>query len=225
LLLDAASFAVSALVIRAWVAFRPAPDGGDGRPASADGLRLVFGDPRLRRLTAYAWLAAFHTAPAGAVVPYVRGDPPAAGLLLTATALGVGTSVLVLSRWVTPERRNALTEPLTVLAAAPLVGCALHPSVPLTAALWLVAGVGQGYQLAANVAFVSAIPAARRAAAFGVVSAGLIAGQGLAVLLAGALTEVLTPQLVVAGAGLLGTLAALALWAGGGLRRDLAPAV
>jgi MFS family permease len=213
LLLDAVTFAVSALVVRAAVAFRPVPGDGGGRTTPANGLRVVFGHPLLRRLTAYAWLAAFHTAPAGVVVPYARGDSASVGLLLAATAFGAALSVLVLSRWVTAERREALTEPLSVLAAVPLVGCALSPSVPLAALLWLVAGVGQGYQLAANVAFVSAVPPGLRAAAFGVVSAGLMAGQGLAVLVAGALAEVFRPHFVVAGAGLLGTLAALALWA------------
>jgi hypothetical protein len=79
--------------------------------------------------------------------------------------------------------------------------------------LWFVAGLGTGYQLVANVAFVSAVPAERRAQAFGMVSAGLAAGQGIGVVAAGALAEVVDPAVVVGGAGIVGLIAVLALLA------------
>jgi hypothetical protein len=79
--------------------------------------------------------------------------------------------------------------------------------------LWIVAGLGTGYQLAANVAFVSAVPARRRAQAFGMVSAGLAAGQGLGVVAGGALAEAMDPAVVVGAAGVVGLVAVLALLA------------
>ncbi|MFI5956166.1 MFS transporter [Cryptosporangium sp. NPDC051539] len=220
LLLDAATFVVSAILVRLTVTRRPAPRGPAGAAlpsrAMTAGVRLVFGDSRLRRLTSYAWLASLHTVPAGVVAPYVAdlgGGSAGVGLLLASVAFGTALSMIVVSRWVPAERRLRLMEPLALLAGAPLVLCAFHPGLVLTAAIWALAGAGSGYQLAANVAFVRAVPDAHRAQAFGVVAAGLVAGQGFGVLAAGALASVLAPALVVAVAGTLAALLALLLWA------------
>ena len=190
------------------------------RSRPVDGLRLVFGDRTLRSLTLFAWLDAFHIVPNGVVVPYAArlgGGPAAVGLLLAASAVGTGTGMVALTQWTAQEQRVELIPALAVAAAAPLALCAFDPDLALTAVLWAVAGLGSGYQLGANIAFVSAVPNALRARAFGIVGAGLVAGQGLAVLVAGALAEVIAPHLVVAGAGAAGTVAAVAL---GLLRRE-----
>lgn len=220
LMLDAVTFALSALAIRLGVRARAAAAAGAARRHWADvraGARLVFGDPTLRVLTLFAWLAAFHvhSVPAGVVVPYAAeqgGGALAAGLLLATAGIGSGVAMIVLSRLPGP-RRLRLMGPLAVLAAAPLVLCLLDPPLPVVGLLWLVAGVGTGYQLAANVAFVSAVPAERRAQAFGMVSAGLAAGQGLGVVTAGLLAEIADPAVVVGLAGVAGLVAALALLA------------
>lgn len=224
LLVDAATFALSAVLVRLRVRHRAAPagSGGPDRPGHwADvraGARLVFGDRKLRVLTLFAWLAAFHvhSVPAGVVVPYVAergGGPLAVGLLLAAAALGSGLAMVVLTTRVPPPSRLRLMAPLAVLAAAALVPCLLDPPLPVVGLLWMVAGLGTGYQLAANVAFVSAVPARRRAQAFGMVSAGLAAGQGLGVVAGGALAEVVDPAVVVGAAGVVGSVAVLALLA------------
>jgi len=221
LLVDAGSFAVSAVLVGLRVRHRPAPGAGGGRRHWADvraGARLVFGDRQLRALTLFAWLAAFHvhSVPSGVVVPYVTdrgGGPAAIGLLLAAATLGSGLAMVLLTTWVPPPRRMRLMAPLAILAAAGLVPCLLDPPLPVVGLLWLVAGLGTGYQLVANVAFVSAVPAERRAQAFGMVSAGLAAGQGIGVVAAGALAEVVDPAVVVGGAGILGLIAVLALLA------------
>jgi MFS family permease len=217
--LDAVTFALSALIVRLAVLGRPAAQ----RPGVATaagpvaGLRLVLRDRRLRRLTAYAWLAAFHVAPSGVVVPYAArhgGGPVAVGGLLAVSALGTAAGMVALTQWADQDRRVALMPALAVAAAAPFLLSVLDPGLALTGLLWFVAGLGSAYQLGANVAFVSAVPNALRAQAFGIVSAGLVAGQGLAILAAGALAEVLAPHLVVAAFGAAGTAAALALAAG-----------
>jgi hypothetical protein len=56
-----------------------------------------------------------------------------------------------------------------------------------------------------------ALPAARRGQAFGLVSAGMVAGQGISMTVAGAIAEVVAPGLVISVAGALGLVAALAL--------------
>jgi hypothetical protein len=77
--------------------------------------------------------------------------------------------------------------------------------------------------LAANAAFVQAVPAAVRGQVFGLAQAGIITVQGAAILLAGAAASHLAPALVVAGAGGLGT-AAAALLTGSFRRADRAAA-
>jgi MFS family permease len=224
LLVDSVTFALSALVVRLRVRQRtvPAGQGGPDRQGHwADvraGARLVFGDRRLRALTLFAWLAAFHvhSVPSGVVVPYAAekgGGPLAVGLLLAAATLGSGLAMVALTTRVPPARRLRLMAPLAVLAAAGLVPCLLDPPLPVVGLLWMVAGLGTGYQLAANVAFVSAVPAERRAQAFGMVSAGLAAGQGIGVVAAGVLAEVVDPAVVVGAAGVAGLVAVLALLA------------
>src|SRR5664280_137409 len=92
-----------------------------------------------------------------------------------------------------------------------LVGGALRPGIPITLALLAVSGLGTAFQLAANAAFVQAVPAAVRGQVFGLAQAGIITVQGAAILLAGAVASRLAPALVVAGAGGLGTAAAARL--------------
>jgi MFS family permease len=216
LLLDAATFALSAAVVRITVRARPAANthGRGGRGGPVAGLRLVFGDPTLRRLTLYAWLACFHVAPLGVVVPLTaahHGGPVAVGLMFAATSTGAAVSMTVISRRVPPQQRIRLMGPLSFLAAAPFILCWADPPLPVTGLLWALAGAGAGYQLAANTAFVTAVPNEQRSQAFGIVVAGLNAGQGAAILAAGALTQLMPPSTVVAGYGLAGTLAATAL--------------
>lgn len=228
LLVDAVTFALSAVLIRLRIRHRAAPAGSDGpdrRGHWADvraGARLVFGDPKLRLLTLFAWLAAFHvhSVPSGVVVPYAAehgAGPLAVGLLLAAAGLGSALAMVALTR-VPGPRRLRLMAPLAILAAVALVPCLLDPPLPVVGLLWMVAGLGTGYQLAANVAFVSAVPAQRRAQAFGMVSAGLAAGQGLGVVAGGALAEVVDAPVVVGAAGVVGLVAVLALLATPGAR-------
>jgi len=223
LLLDAASFIVSAAVVRLTVRARPAATvaAGGRRPVAdlAAGARLVFGDRLLRTLTWYAWLAACHVGGEGVVVPLAAengGGPVAVGLLLAADAAGTSAGMIGLTRWVPPDRRTRLIPPLAVLAAVPFLACATNPPLPVIWLLWLAAGAGTGYQLAANTAFVAAVPNERRAQAFGLVMTGLGLGQGAAIITAGLLAQATSPAFAVAGFGLVGTLAALTLAAGPG---------
>jgi predicted MFS family arabinose efflux permease len=219
LLLDAGTFLVSAVVVRLAALPRPAA-GGDAlatglrawQAQMAAGVRLVFGDPKLRRLVGLAWLAAFWVVPEGLAAPYANslgGSAVAVGLLLAAAPMGAGLGGLVLSRFVAPPRRLALMNPLAVLCCLPLAGFALRPTLPAALALLVLSGIGASYNLPANAAFVQAVPAAQRGQAFGLVAAGLTAGQGLSIAFAGAIADHIAPYLVIAAAGLLGTVAAL----------------
>ena len=224
LLLDALTYGASAVLLRT---LRPRPVAA-GKPPRlrvlvrrASGLRaggrLVLGDPVLRRLASLAWLSAAYVVPEALAVPLAEeygGGRLAVGVLLAANPAGTVLASVVLARWVRPARRMRLMAPLAVAACLPLLAFALPLSWPAAAALLVVSGAGSSYNLPANAAFVAAVPDRLRGSAFGIVSAGLAGGQGLALLLAGAAAELLPPGAVIAAFGGLGTLVALHLGRG-----------
>jgi MFS family permease len=226
LLVNAATFAVSALWLRRGLRPRPAPaledDGGGARSIWRDtgsGLRLIAGSPRLRSIVGLLWVAAtFVNAPEGIATPLgdqLVGTTSSTGLLLAAAPAGTAVGGLVVGRLCPPALRTRLLMPLAVLS---MVGVLLAGLVPLwlgtgtaalvlVLALFFVAGVGGAFNIPLNVAFVQAVPSAYRGRAFGVAVAGLSGVQGLGVVLAGLGAEVLTPGTVVAVAGGVGLLA------------------
>lgn len=230
LLLDAATFLLSGLVLAVGVRHRGAARVGDGRrkPWFADvraGAALVFGDPRLRRLVGLAWLCALYIAPEALAVPYARSQgagPLAVGLLLAANPVGTTVGALVLARFVSSATRARLMIPMAVLTGVPLITCALQPALPLTWTLWAVSGVFSAYNLSANAAFALAVPDARRGQAFGLVISGMMIGQALGLLLAGLLGEFLSALSAVAICGVLTVLAAA--WLGQSGLRSRSPA-
>ena len=216
LLIDAATFAVSAAIIRYGVLARPAV--GDRAATSwwssvSGGARLVGGDPRLRSLVALACVAGFYITVEGLAVPYAAelgGGAVAAGLLLAAGPAGTVLGMLVLGRFVPPPTRLRWLGPMAVAACAPLVLCALRPGLAVTAVLWAASGFASAYHLAASAAFVRAVPDAGRGQAFGLAVTALRVCQGGGIVLAGLAAERALPSTVVAWCGALGVLAALA---------------
>ena len=180
-------------------------------------MRLVFGDPVLRSLVLFAWLCAFYVIPEGLAVPYAAtfgGGAVTAGLLLAAMPAGMVVGSLLFSRFVRPAKRLHVMGWMSMLACLPLIGAGAHPPLWCVVALWALSGVGGAYQLAANTAFVGAVPAAGRGQAFGLAQSGILAGQGVGILVGGAAAQVLGPETVVALAGVLGLSAAAILTLG-----------
>ena len=251
LVIDAATFAGSALIVGLWVRRRPAPapagnqapsqnqasaqnqtpsqnqapaqdqtPSQDQTPARApvrgltDALRLVFGNPVLRTSMLFGWLAAFYNAPEGVVTPLARslgGGATEVGVILAAQALGETVGAIVFSRLVAPPRRLRLMGPLAVATCAILVPFVFRPGLAVALVLLAVSGLCASYQLAANAAFVSATPQARRGQAFGLAQGGMSLGQGTVMIVAGALAQSLRPSLVVAICAGLGAVVAVAL--------------
>ncbi len=226
LLLDAATFAVSAVWLWARLQRRPAPDdGGDAEgPRSmwrdaAEGLRLIGRTPRLLAIIAVTWVGMLFTnAPEGIAAPLVEqlGQGPAqVGVLLGANPAGVTVGGLLIARALTQEHRERLVPHLVALSLAPilLAGLITVWSGPGTGAyaavvaLMFVAGLGAAWSIPLNVAFVQTVPSAYRGRAFGVAVSGLYGVQGIGVLGAGALAEGLTAGTVVGLIGALGLLA------------------
>jgi MFS family permease len=217
LLLDAATFVVSAAVLAVWVRARPAPEREAGAGLAADlgaGARLVFRDPWLRTLTILAWLCAAYMVPEALAAPIAESAGAGAlavGLLLAANPIGTTIGSVVIGRWVSPERRLRWLIPMAFLCGIPLIACLWHPGLLWVGVLWGISGFFSAYNLAANAAFVRAVPDARRGQAFGIVQGGMAVGQGLGFVIAGAAAERFGLLTVVAAGGVVTSAVALML--------------
>jgi Major Facilitator Superfamily len=215
---DAATFIASALLLQFGVRARPAVTSGEGAPKPlgqlVEGIRLVFGDPSLRLLMCFGWLAAFSEVPEGIAAPYagrLGGGAVAAGLLIAASQVGAGVVTPLFTKKIGPLTRLKWMGPMAVLGCAVLVVAVAHLGLIASMALFALSNVFTMYQIAANTAFVERIPNEKRGQAFGLANAGLIVGQGIAFALAGAAAEVVPPSTVVALSGGIGALIACGL--------------
>jgi MFS family permease len=224
LLIDAATFAASAILIWFWVRHRPAAvDPATGRPSQlaqiAAGIRLVFGDRALRTLMLLGWLVAFYVVPMGLAAPYAASFhaslaiPIATGLVFAAGPFGTAVGAVVLGRTITPAARQRWMGPMAAAACGVLLFCALQPDLVAALLIIAVSGACASYQVAANAAFVATVPPERRGQAFGLANGGMQVTQGLWIVLAGAVasSHAVTPGTVIAISGGLGALLAAAL--------------
>jgi MFS family permease len=221
LVIDAATFAASALIVRGWVRARPAPviavraDGQASRLAGViAGIRLVFANQILRTTMLFGWLAAFYNAPEGVVTPLalaLGGGALAVGVILAAQALGETAGALIFSRFVAPPARLRFMGPLAVLTCACLVLFAWRPGLFVSLLILFASGMCASYQLAANAAFVGAAPQEQRSQAFGLAQGGMSLGQGIVMILAGAAADHHSPALVISVCGAIGAVLALVI--------------
>jgi MFS family permease len=226
LLIDAATFAVSALWLSVRLKRRPAPvaEGGEGPRSlwqdTADGLRLIGRSPQLLAIIAILWVGTLFTyASEGVAAPLVeelgQGTTASIGILLAANPLGVTIGGLVIARLVAPDRRERLVVPLVMLSLAPILAAGLVAvlvgpgTLPFAVviALLFVSGLGAAWLIPLNVSFVRAVPSAYRGRAFGVAVSGLYGVQALGALGAGLGAEGASASAVLAVSGGLGLLA------------------
>jgi Na+/melibiose symporter-like transporter len=227
LALDSLSFLLSALIVAIWVKRRPAPVGEQSeRPSlwavARDGAQLVFRNPLLRSLVLFGWLAGFSVIPEGLAAPYAHalgGDTVDVGLMMAAMPVGIVIGAFTVGRLAKPSTRLRVMGWLAMLSCAPLIGTAANPPLWVVLVLLGLSGVGGAYQLAAAAAFVQNVPDSGRARAFGLAQSGLLAAQGLGILIGGAAAQAIGPHLVVALAGLLGLTTATLLAMGWTHRR------
>jgi MFS family permease len=227
LLMGAATYAASALWLGTALQRRPAPAAEEGSATSfweeaTGGLRFILRSPRLRAIVAVTWVAClFVQAADGVAAPLaatLQVGSGAVGLLLAASPVGLMIGGLLLARFLPSERQQQSVPGLVLGSLAPVLVAGLvvvhAPPGPATLVAVLVllfaSGLGSAWSIALNVAFVQAVPSAIRGRAFGIAASGLIAVQGLGVLLAGVLAEWLSPGGAVAVIGALG-LAAVVL--------------
>ena len=208
LAVDAGTFLVSALALALLVRERPAPSASGGSLAGDVrlGARLVAGSPVLLRMLGFGLLGAVVVvAPEGLAVPVadrVGGGPVTAGVLSAAVPTGFLLGSFLVLR-VDAARRPDLLPGLLALACVPLLLTPLAGSGAAVALLWLLSGAGGAGQLVANAGFMTAAPPQARGRVFGLAVTLLMAVQGVVLLTAGALSEVVGPRASVAAAALL----------------------
>lgn len=204
LLLDAATFALSALLLLAFVRERilevTSAPGGALQEAAA-GLQLVMRSRRLRVLLGWGLLSAASVIAAEGLAVAIAdergGGPLAAGILTASVPAGFLIGSWALLRLPT-HRREPLFPYLIALSCVPLLATPFVDSLPVLVALWVLAGCGNCLQIVANSAYVQAVPPHLRGRAFGVAGTLLMVLQGVVLLSAGALAEVTEPRLPIA---------------------------
>lgn len=225
LLIDAGTFAVSALWLWARLQPRPAPVAESGEASrsllrdTGEGLRLIRRSPRLLAIVGVLWVTTlFAYASEGVAAPWadeLGKDVTALGVLLAANPLGVTIGGLIIARLVPPDRRERLVVPLVVLSLVPvlLAGVAtvvLGPgTIPFAVVVGLLflSGLGAAWTIPLNVSFVQAVPSAYRGRAFGVAVSGLYGVQGIGAVTAGLAAEGFSAGGAVAMSGGLGLVA------------------
>ncbi|WP_181780504.1 MFS transporter [Pseudonocardia pini] len=215
ILANAGTFLISALLVRFGVRARQAPaePGGDAggvlgwlRDIGA-GARTVFAHPRLRTLALAVWLVGCYVAPEALAAPLadeLGASTAAVGLLMAADPAGSVVGAVVVSRWIPEAWRERMIIPFALLAGVPLVVSAFTPWVWAVVALWALTGaLCTAALVPAQAAFVRTTPDEMRGRATGLAASGLIAAQGLAILVCGLIAEVsaATTAVALCGAG------------------------
>jgi MFS family permease len=228
LLIDAATFAVSALMIRFGTPLQPAVTDREPRThllrETRNGFVTVFTSPVLRAIAIMILTGALFVAPpeglAAIWAARLESDPARRGLAQAIIMIGNPTGLLIagllITRLVPPATRAKLIRPLAVIAPLCLVPALFNPSAPVVALLAGLAGVcAAGILPASNGLFVQALPIAYRARAFGVMQTGLQLLQGGSVLLTGLLATYVPLPAVVgwwSAGGVLLLLVAVSRW-------------
>jgi MFS family permease len=233
LVIDAATYVLSAVIVWAWVRHRAIPrrDGipaggnaagvapGDEAAAGEGGfwgaIRVVFGTRALRLPMFFGWLAAFYNAPEGVAAPLaasMHGGAAVMGIILAAQVLGETAGMLVVGRLVPSALRRRWMGPLAIATCAALIVFAVRPGLGAALLVLAASGAFGGYQPAASAAFVRAVPTRMRGAAFGVAQGGMSLGQGTIMIVAGAAAgSGFMPSEVIAVTGVIGTVCAVLL--------------
>jgi hypothetical protein len=165
----------------------------------------VLANGPLRRVLLLGWLVPFLTAwPEALAAPAVagRGLPTSAtGWWLAAAPIGTVAGELA-GVWLIPAARRArLSAPLAACGFVPLLLFSARPSLVPALALLTAAGLCGAYALGLDQLLLDVTPPELLGRAYAVNSAGLMATQGVGFAVAGALGEILPPDLTITFAG------------------------
>lgn len=215
LLADAVTFVVAAVLVRTAVRLRPAArTHGEDEPylrSVVEGVQVIRATPRLRVLLGLAWLMGLLVIPEGLAVPYaaaLHASTVGVGLLLAAGPAGTAIGSFLFVKLMSDEQRTRAIGWLAALAGIPLAACVWHPALAVSVALWALSGAAGAYLTQLMPQYVRAAPIARRGQAIGIAASGLMAVQGIGILLGGVLAAQTDAALAVAGAGAVATVLA-----------------
>ncbi|MFE0628521.1 MFS transporter [Streptomyces sp. NPDC058864] len=178
---------------------RARPPRAGGRPSAAETWRtnVLLWSARPRR---YVYLALW--VPNGLIVGceslFVPYAPENAGLLLAAAACGMLVGDTMAGRFVPPWWRERAGAALRLLLAAPYLVFALHPALPLAAAVVALASVGYAASLLLQERLMALTPDELSGHALGLHSSGMLACQGLGAALAGTVAQHTSPGTAMA---------------------------
>lgn len=210
LLIDAATFACSAVILRLGLRDRPPALAAVHRRhllhETADGFRLVFGSRVLRAIAVIVFCGVlFAIVPEGLAAAWAadlvgedKNTGVIQGVIMVANPIGWIAGGLLVGRLVGPETRRRLIRVFAALAPLALVPAAANPPVGGVVAMAAACGFCAGALMpAANGLFVQALPNGFRARAFGVMQGGIQVLQGTAVLATGLLADAFPLPMVV----------------------------
>lgn len=123
-------------------------------------------------------------------VPYA---PAHAGVLLASAACGMLVGDTLAGRFLPPRWRERVGAVLRLLLAAPYLLFALHPALPLAAAVVALASVGYAASLVLQERLMALTPDELSGHALGLHSSGMLAWQGLGAVLAGTVAQHTSP--------------------------------
>jgi MFS family permease len=202
LLINAATFAASAVIIRLGLHDRPSAMTMAHRShlirETGEGFAIIWASPVLRAIQILVFTSMlFAIVPEGLAAGWagklVDGESErefVQGVIMAANPVGQMVGALLIARLVRPPVRRRLIRPFAVLAPLSLVPALLHPNVAGIVAMAAICGFAvAGMMPALNALFVQALPDGYRARAFGVMQAGVQIMQGLAILGTGLLAS------------------------------------
>ncbi|MFT7839780.1 MFS transporter [Saccharothrix sp. BKS2] len=215
LLLDAATFGVSALLVAAFVppvaVAGPHALGWWERVRAGAG--VVWHDRRLLVLVGYAALSGTYIVGEALAAPYAAhlgGGPAVVGVLFAAYSAGCAAASLAVAAL--PESVQLRLMPLLAVGTGvPLLGCLADPPLPVVVGLFALSGAASGYHVVAQPTFVLRTPDAHRGQAVGFAITAMQTAQGIGITLGGLAAERTAPHLVTGAAGGVGVVAALVL--------------
>lgn len=214
LLFDAITFFISFLMIAGFVlprAVAVASGTSAGRMFrdAKGGLHTIARTPSLRAVVLMLWAsAALLVATDAVALPYASllgAAPWMSTALLAATPAGAAVGALLVAR-LPIGRQMRLVFPLAVGSTLPMLLTAVEPPLLLTAVLWFVVGLCQGYVVTLMAVSVQITPGARRGRVHGVAAGGFNAMAIVGLLGLGALADATSPAASVVLAGALGLL-------------------
>lgn len=219
LVIDAATFLLSAAFVRFGVQARPPAASAEKRKSFfamiSTGGRVAWSSPALRALVLFTWLMGLLPVYEGIAAPYVSsagGGPELVGLLLAADPVGSVIGTFVFTRWVPAQARPKLIAPLSALCAVPMLVGFTQPGTPLSIVLFVLSGAfGSVALLQATASLTLAVPDENRAQTMGLSNTGLTTMLGVSPLIGGLLTDLVGPQTTVGIFGVAGVVLTLPL--------------